>query len=125
MEALALFLLYLIGVAASIFITFVLMKIKWQLGLIPLLFYISSMVYFWVQPFFDDYGLGRTGFTIFAVFFTMASASNAVFIWHTKKLEYEAAVMKERRAKNPDKRGVERWDENTPTVKDPKKDPDK
>jgi hypothetical protein len=122
MEVLALFLLYIIGVALSILFTYILMRIKWQLGLVPLLFYFATMVYFWVQPFIDDYGLGRQGFFIFAVFFTMATIGNAVFIWHTKKLEREDAFMRQRRSENPDKRGVERWDEDTPTLKNPKKD---
>lgn len=122
MEVLALFLLYIIGVALSILLTYILMRIKWQLGLVPLLFYFATMVYFWVQPFIDDYGLGRQGFFIFAVFFTMATIGNAVFIWHTKKLEREDAFMRQRRSENPDKRGVERWDEDTPTLKNPKKD---
>ncbi|MFP4078032.1 MAG: hypothetical protein ACLFUQ_02670 [Candidatus Izemoplasmataceae bacterium] len=120
MEALALFLLYLIGVAISILFTYLLMRIKWQLGFVPLMFYMVAMVYFWVQPFIDDYGLGFTGFYIFAVFFTMATIGNGVFIWHTKKLEREAEIMRRRREANPDKRGVERWDEDTPTLKQPK-----
>ena len=125
MEVLALFLLYLIGVALSILITYVFMRIRWQLSLIPLVLYFVTMVYFWVQPFIDDYGLGRAGFFIFAVFFTMATIGNAVFIWHTKKLEREDAFMKQRRSENPDKRGVERWDEDTPTLKKSETDSEK
>ncbi|MFW6285284.1 MAG: hypothetical protein ACOC2X_02765 [Bacillota bacterium] len=121
MIVLALFLLYLIGVALTILITYLLMRIKWQIALAPLLFYIVAMVYFWVQPFIDDYDLGFTGFYVFAIFFTMATAGNAFFIWHTLKITREKTFMKQRHEANPDKRGVERWDEDTPTLKDPKK----
>ncbi|MGM0435891.1 MAG: hypothetical protein ACQEQA_02460 [Bacillota bacterium] len=97
MDATTIVIIYTIGLASSLLITWLFTKISLAAAILPMTLYATAMVYFFVQPFINDYGINRGNFYLMGILFVLILIANALLVFYIKRDREFKARMKEKK----------------------------
>ncbi len=110
MDASTIIVIYTLGLAVSVLVTWLFTKISLGATVLPLTLYLTAIAYFFIQPQINDYGLDPANFYLFGILFILILLINGLMVYYfVRKARLEALMQKDKKDKTYRK---EVWDKD-------------